>query len=122
MFKKVRVKYPYLQYHRISIQCSRGGIISNVTGCPRSEITFSMSFNLRTKQVRPHVGKAKMCLRNIQFFLLLQLFVYNKFKIIENVSLLHPSIHGLMGKMLDFYARCPGFESHSGIIMKMYFY
>ena len=81
-----------------------------------------MSCNLRTKQVRPHVGKAKMCLRNIQFFLHPQLFVYNSYKNMKNVSIFYPSFHGLMGKTLDCYARGPGFESYSGMTINIYFY
>ena len=37
------------------------------TGCPRSKFATSNGYYLRTVHVRPQVGKAKMCLRDIHF-------------------------------------------------------
>ena len=37
------------------------------TGCPGSKFATSKSFYSETVHVRPQVGKAKMCLRDIHF-------------------------------------------------------
>ena len=65
------------------------------TGCPRSKFPNSKSYISGTMHFRPHVGKAKMCLRNIHFCLHLELFVYNKLKNMKNELNFQSCFHGL---------------------------
>ena len=91
------------------------------TGCPGSKFPNSNSFYSEIMEVRPQVGKAKMCLRNIHFCLHLELFVYKKFKNMKYEHLFQHCFHGQVDQIVDRYAKGLGFESHSGIIKKLYF-
>ena len=66
------------------------------TGCPGSKFPNSNSFCSEIMEVRPQVGKVKMCFRNIHFCLHLELFVYNKFKDMKYELIFQHCFHGLM--------------------------
>ena len=68
------------------------------TGCPRSKVSKVKGCSSETVHIWPHIGKAKMCLKDIHFCLQNQLFAHIKYKIIKNAILLQPSFHGLMVK------------------------
>ena len=42
-------------------------MLTIITGCPRSKFAISNGFSSKSVHVRPQVGKAKMCLRDIHF-------------------------------------------------------
>ena len=67
------------------------------TGCPGSKFPNWKSYYSESMHVRPQVGKAKMCLRNIHFCLHLELFVYKKFKNMKYEHYFQHCFHGLVG-------------------------
>ena len=92
--------------------------VRHSTGCPGSNFATSKSFYSETVYVRSQDGKAKMCLRDIHFCILRQLFVYNRHKSIIIEPYFQSCFHG---KTLDCYAWGPWFKSCSGYI-KLYIF
>ena len=43
-------------------------VLFDITGWPKSIFEMSFGYNSETMHFWPHVGKAKMCLRGVQFF------------------------------------------------------
>ena len=79
-----------------------------LTGCPRSKVSKAKGCSLETVHIWPNIGKAKMCLRNIHFFLQKQLFAYKQYKNTINGTSLHPSFHGLEVREWTAMPEVPG--------------